>query len=681
MSAEAPTNRLANEQSLYLKHHDTNPVDWWAYGPEALAKAKELDRPIFLSIGYSACHWCSVMNAESFNDPEVAAILNQSFICIKVDREEFPDLDNYYQMASQLYSRTGGWPLSAFLLPDMKPYFAGTYFPKNSDGQTAGIIEIAKEMARVFNQDRKLVEENAQKVTEAIKNGLVPKDKVEYHGHFPPPMAIMKAIEQFRDQENGGYGEAPKFPNFSFFNWAIEQMLEGMIEKEEGEFVVKSLEKMLMGGVIDHARGGIHRYAVDGKWTVPHYEKMLYDQAGLLRVLSKLSLIYPAPLVFDTLINTLSYLETEMMSETGHFFAAQSSDSEGVEGLYYTYTKQEFEDAINGFDDENEDLSKNLDKLLKWFPVAEIGNFDGPLNVLHFDGQFKEEFYSPEGWNLVRKCLKAIAHDRKTRLPPNTDAKGIASWNFMLCSSLIDVMQYCRIDVIRQKANDLFNRALAQSYATFVVAKSGDKVQIRHSTTREQNPPYLEDYATFAELQLRTYEVTGNPVFKDNFEKTLEFMQKEFIEGDQILTRSKYSNEHEAYPNLSIGSFDNSFRSPASMLIDLSRRASVLLMDKEICEPIAPAMESLIHESLKNPINAGEALRALSYPQEVYRVIKVPRAWPKESKFMAQLPYFLSRFVIDYHDDGDSWQICSLERCELQGNGIDNFIETLAPKQ
>lgn len=673
-------NRLNKEQSLYLKHHETNPIDWWPYGPEALQKAKDEGRPIFLSIGYSACHWCNVMNAESFNDVETADLLNKHFICIKVDREEYPDLDNYYQLASQLYSRTGGWPLSAFLLPDLKPYFAGTYFPKNSDGKMASFKEIIQEMARVYESDKKLVEDNAQKVADAITSGLVPKDKVEYQGHFPPPMAVLKAIEQYQDKDFGGYGEAPKFPNFSFFNWAIEQMLEGMVEKSEGEFIIKSLETMLMGGIIDHARGGIHRYCADREWSVPHFEKMLYDQAGLLRVLSKLSLIYPAPLVFDTLINTLNYLDTEMMSEHGHLFAAQSADSEGVEGLYYTYTKQEFEDALNNADDDSEILAQNREKILKWFPVAELGNFDGPLNVLRFNPEFKDEIYSQTGWEVVRKVLRAVSEDRKLRLPPPTDSKGIASWNFMLGSALLDVMQYCRIDVIRHKANEIFNKLLTGCYATFVIAKDSQKVVIRHTTTRELNPPYLEDYVTFAELQLRTYELTGNPVFKENFEISINYLIKEFVDGEKILTRSKNSNELEEYPNQEIGAFDNSFRSSASMLIDLCRRASVLFMDQEILDPVKEALEALTHECLKGPINSGEALRALSYPQEVYRVIKVPRSWPQNTKFMTQLPYFLSRFIIDYHDEGEMWQICSQTACELQGDGIDNFIETLTPK-
>ncbi len=679
--SEASLNRLTKEKSIYLKHHETNPVDWWAYGPEAIQAAKDQNKPIFMSIGYSSCHWCGVMNAESFNDEETAKFLNDNFICIKVDREEHPDLDNYYQVAAQLFSRTGGWPLSAFLLPDLSPYFVATYFPKEGSGQVTTFKEILREMSRVFNEERDLANENAEKVTSAISEGLVPKDKVDYQGHFPAPMAVMKAIEQFCDNENGGFGDAPKFPNYAFYNWAVEQMLEGMIEQKEGEFIIKSIERMLMGGIVDHAKGGIHRYSIDQTWTVPHFEKMLYDQAGLLRLLSKLSLIYPAPLVFDTIINTLHYLETEMLSEKNYFHASQSADSEGAEGLYYTYTTQEFEDALNNSDNEDESLSKNIEKLKNWFMVTPEGSFDGPLNVIRLNPEAKDDIYSQEGWDLVRGALRAISEDRKDRIPPKTDPKGVASWNFMMASSLIDVMQYCKIDVIRHKANEIFNAILTSTYDTFIVAKDAQKVKIKHSTTRELNSPYLEDYVTFAELQLRTYEITGNPVFKENFSKALNYLHQEFIDGETVLTRAKSSTDQEEYVNQVVTSFDNSFRSPASMLIDLTRRAQVLFQDPEITDPIAKVIESFIHESLKNPINSGEALRALTYPDQVYRVVKVPRSWPANPKFVGHLPYFLSRFVIDYHENGETWQICNLRECELQGDGVDNFIETLTPKQ
>ncbi|MCR9206500.1 MAG: thioredoxin domain-containing protein, partial [Halobacteriovoraceae bacterium] len=238
-------NRLKDQQSAYLKQHQANPVHWYPYGPEALQKAKEEDKPIFLSIGYSSCHWCHVMAGESFSDQETADFLNENFISIKVDREEHPDIDNYYQQACQLFINSGGWPLSAFLLPDMRPYFVGTYYPKDKKGEGATFMELLSELKRAFHEDKEQVETNATNVTKAIKDGLGPKEEVPFQGHFPPPMAVMDAIKEFRDEENGGFGTAPKFPHFSFYEWSVEQILEGMIDKYHGQHLVESLEHIL----------------------------------------------------------------------------------------------------------------------------------------------------------------------------------------------------------------------------------------------------------------------------------------------------------------------------------------------------------------------------------------------------------------------------------------------------
>jgi uncharacterized protein YyaL (SSP411 family) len=387
-------NRLKNENSLYLRQHKDNPIHWWAYGPEPLQAARDLNLPIFLSIGYSSCHWCHVMSHESFSDLAVAEFLNENFICIKIDREEYPDLDNYYQRAAQLFSNQGGWPLSAFLLSDMRPFFVGTYYPliaiKNGP---PSFLEIIQELKRAYTSEYPQVETNAKQVTSSLEKNIPLTEPVKFEGHFPAPNGILEAIKDYRDLEWGGYSKAPKFPQFTFYEWALEQMLEGMISKEHGEFIISTLEKMLMGGINDHARGGIHRYSTDVKWLVPHFEKMLYDQAGFLRVLVKLSLIYPSPLVFDTLINTLDYLDSEMLSEENYFFSAQDADSEGVEGLYFTFTESEFEDILNKNDTDEEILSKNLEKIKAGFLITTKGNFEHLLNIVSLNPQLKEEFY------------------------------------------------------------------------------------------------------------------------------------------------------------------------------------------------------------------------------------------------------------------------------------------------
>lgn len=675
-------NRLQNEQSLYLRQHQDNPIHWWAYGPQAIEAARAENKPIFLSIGYSSCHWCHVMAHDSFMNIAIAKQLNENFVCIKVDREEYPDLDNYYQKAAQLFSNNGGWPLSAFLLPDMRPFFVGTYFPAVSKDGGPNFSDLLKELRRAFDQEKEQVEKNAVQVTEAIKKGNPNPEKVQFAGHFPAPNGILEAIKEFRDLKWGSFGAAPKFPHFAFFEWAIEQMLEGMVSKPQGEFIISSMEKMLMGGINDHARGGIHRYSTDEKWLVPHFEKMLYDQAGFLKVLAKLSLVNPSPLVFDSLINTLHYLEDEMLAvDDLYFFAAQDADSEGVEGLYFTFSYAEFEDLLNKNDNEAEVFAKNMDKIKKWFQITDIGNFEHNLNVISLDPEYKDEYYREENWDIVRAVRKALTHERKERIPPATDNKGVASWNFMMVSALVDVIQYSSIEVIRQKASKLLNKVIEGIFKTFLVLDPNG-LRMRHSTTLPYSHPYLEDFVMFAESQLRLYEISGNSIFKQNFQDAMNFISKEFLQGDKMLTRGQLLTDAAPYPNQEYSVFDSSFKSPVGTFILLSKRAAVLFADHNYQTAISELEETLTHTVLRiNPVSSGEALRALTYPREVYRVMKVPRIWIQEEKFIKMTPFFLARFVIDYHDEGQAWQICTMNSCELTGNGIDEFVATLTPAE
>ena len=682
-------NRLKEEKSLYLKQHQNNPIHWWTYGPEALNAAKTENKPIFLSIGYSSCHWCHVMAHDSFMNESIAEFINEHFICIKVDREEYPDLDNYYQNAAQMFNSNGGWPLSAFLLPDMRPFFVGTYYPSKSKDGGPNFFDLIKELRRAFDLEKDQVLKNAVQVTEAIKNGNPNKEKVQFQGHFPAPNGILEAIKEFADSDWGGYGKAPKFPHFAFYEWALEQMLEGMVSQEQGSFIISSMEKMLMGGMNDQARGGIHRYSTDEKWLVPHFEKMLYDQAGFIKMLSKLSLVYPSPIVFDTLINTLDYLESEMLAGDNeentlkidpYFFSAQDADSEGVEGLYFTFSYAEFEDLLNKHDDEKETLSKNMDQIKKWFQITDIGNFDHKLNVISLNPIYKDEIYLQENWDIIRAVRRAVVNERKDRIPPSTDNKGIASWNFMMITALTDVVQYTQLDVVKNMATQLLNKVIEGIFKTFLI-QDPNGMKMRHTTTMPLSHPFLEDFVSFAESQLRLYEISANPVFKQNFKDSLTFIKNEFLNGDQMLTRAKFANDIELYPNQNYSFFDSSFKSPVSTFIALSRRAAVLFGDREYIDQIRDLNENVTQTVLKiNPVSSGEALRALTYPTEAYRVMKIPRSWVQENQFIKMIPYFLSRFVIDYHEEKTEWQICTLNACELKGHGLDEFVKTLTPE-
>lgn len=682
-------NRLKSEKSLYLKQHQENPIHWWSYGPEALAYAQKENKPIFFSIGYSSCHWCHVMNQESFNDHETAEFLNKNFVCIKIDREENPDIDNYYQKAAQLFGSQGGWPLSVFALSDTRPYFVGTYYPKKAkDQNTLTFMNLIKELNRAYQEDLPQVEKNATQALEAIMNGPVLDGELKFDGHFPHPNAVLDALKDFRDLTNGGYGTQPKFPTYAYYEWAIEQMLEGMVEKEQGEFIISSLEKMLMGGMHDHARGGVHRYSVDEKWLVPHFEKMLYDQAAFLKTMTKLSLVYPSPLVFDSIINTLDYLENEMLCDANaegkrHFFSAQDADSEGVEGLYFTFTENEFEDMVNAADDQDETLSKNMENIKKWFQITNKGNFENGLNVISLNPEFKEEIYQQENWDMIRKIRRAILSERKERMPPMTDNKGVASWNFQILSALCDVIQYSQIDVIKKMASNLLNTSLEGVFKTFI-ENTPKGMTMKHSTTVEFSHALLEDFVFFSESQLRLYELSGNEVFKQNFKDSLEFISSEFLEADKMLTRAKSATALELYPNQEYNIFDTSFKSPVATYISLMRRASILFLNRDYEDRILSLKDKVTQTVLKvNPLSAGESLRALSYPNEAYRVMKLPKAWTQKEDFLKFIPFFLNRFVFDYHaeNNDETFEICNASACELKGHGLQEFMSVLTPPQ
>ncbi|MBT7766490.1 MAG: thioredoxin domain-containing protein, partial [Bdellovibrionales bacterium] len=580
----------------------------------------------------------------------------------------------------------GGWPLSAFLMPDMSPYFVGTYFPPHGAGEQIGFIDLIKELNRAYNEDFEQVKDNASKVKEVIAQGIIPSEPVEFPGHFPPPMSILHALKEMQDNSDGGYGDAPKFPLFPYYEWAVEQILEGMIDQERGEHIFMTLERVLMGGIYDQARGGIHRYSTDKKWLVPHFEKMLYDQAGLIRVLAKLSIVYSSPIVFDTLYQTLIFLKAEMLSEKNYMFASHDADSEGQEGLYFTYTQEEFHQVLSNIEWEEEE-ALNLNNFPRWFGISEEGNFERGLNVISLDDKLKKEFFTPQNWNSIRKIKNGLLEHRNGRIPPATDPKGVASWNFMMITAMVDVMQYCQIDAIRAEATDIFNHLVDGMHENFFVSGQ-DKpgMQIRHTTTQEHSLPYLEDYVFFAEAQLRIYEITGQKIFRDNCYDTVKFIFREFVDGNQLKTRANSTTGSAIYPNQNQTAYDNSYRSTAMTFIGLVRRLTLLVNESDFDTQLAPLIEEMTQQTLKNPLNAGEGLRSLTYPSEAYKIVKVPLHWLQDSKFLDFISYFMPRFVFDYQrpkskkeTPSEHWQLCSSSSCELSGEGLENFIQTFRP--
>lgn len=671
-------NKLRFEKSLYLKQHAENPINWYAYGEQPLNKAKELNKLIFLSIGYSSCHWCHVMAHESFESVETASFLNENFISVKIDREEYPDLDNYYQTACSIMTGRGGWPLTIILTPDGKPFFCGTYFPKVGRQNMPSFMDVLTQINTAFKTNPKEILESANKLVEEIKKPVALEKKIEFKGHFPAPSAIMNALKNFADTKNGGYGQAPKFPHFSFYEWACEQILEGMIPKEQGQHIVETVERMMMGGLYDHAKGGIHRYSTDEKFLVPHFEKMLYDQAGLLKVLAKLSQFYPSPLIFDGILQTIDYLRTEMIAEENFFFSAQDADSEGTEGLYFTFSKEEFEQS---FEDAPPEQKIKIDQYLKMFNITEKGNFEHGLNVVSLNPELKAEFYSQDGWQEVRDIRRRLLEQRKLRMPPATDRKGLSSWNYLLLSALCDVVQYCPVDVIQNEAFALVKQTVEGCLQQFIKTDSTGKHILKHSNTLDNQALYLEDYVNFCDAQLRLYEVSGNEVFKTNALESIDFTLKNFVkDGDIYLT--SIASPTAGVTNLTSPLFDQSYRSSAMTLVHLLSRLSVFRPELAPTEVLKEKYEGLAQYVLTNPLGHGEGLRALTYPQTIFRKVEVPAEWLDVPEFLEMRNHFFSRFIMDYHTrKDDSYQICTVSSCEVQGKGIKNFQDLFKVKE
>lgn len=686
-------NELSKEKSIHLLQHSKGPIHWQPYSEEIIQEAKNQNKPIFISFGYSSCHWCHVMRDTSFSDSETASILNDNFICIKVDKDEYPDLGNYFLKACKIVSKNSGWPLNAFTLPDFRIFFAGTYFPLETNQHGMSFKELVKTMVNEFKNNFIQLETNATSIASAIQNSDTQNKRIEFEGHFPHPLSILDATKKFRDITNGGYGAAPKFHNFSFWEWTIEQIIERIIHRQEDiEHTISTIEKICMGGIVDQLRGGIHRYSTDATWLIPHFEKMLYDQASMLKVLAKVSLIYPSPQIFDLTIQTIDYLEYEMLSDKKYFMSSQDSDSENLEGIYFVFSEEEFETALKNDDDSEGILQKNLQNLKKWFGVDTHGNYTSDLSVLSLSSKYKNEFVTQENWPIIRKAKAALLKERKDRIPPQTDSKGISGHNFLIISALVDVFQFSRIDAIKGKAQKLIENCLESIVHHFVEFSKDSKIEnIKHSTTNDLHNNLFEDFVFFAESQLRIYEISGENRYKDRFIEAMNIIVKKFIQNDLVYSKEIADNINagsNAYPNQEVDIIDKANRSPLATFISLYFKAVLIgsvnspeAFDDNNIE-ISQIIEKAKQNALKTPINAGEALRVLSYPQEAYRIISIPTKWRINKDFIDLIPYFMPRFVITYNTDdnnSDEWQICNMNTCELKGNGFNEFKKILIP--
>jgi uncharacterized protein len=530
-------NRLINETSPYLLQHAYNPVDWYSWGKDALEKARSEDKPIFLSIGYSSCHWCHVMAHESFEDEEIAKIMNENFVNIKVDREERADLDDVYQRVCQLAAGSGGWPLSVFLTPDQKPFYIGTYFPKNSRYGMPGFMSIIKQLADTYVNNKKEVLSATSEFMHAL-SGAAEDISISRPIPVDPERSVLDeaavSLLHFGDSTYGGFGQAPKFPNPSNLMFMLRYYELSKISKFK-DFVVFTADKMASGGIHDHLGGGFARYSTDQKWLVPHFEKMLYDNALLIQLFSEIYQVTRDEKYIEVLHKSIRYVLRELTSKDGLFYSAEDADSEGEEGKYYLWTKREILEILNNKTD--------ADIFCLYYGVTEGGNFEGK-NILNSQNNkvfLSQKFDKPVQVidDILRSSEARLFEARKRRVRPGKDDKAITSWNSLMISALVKAYRVTSEETYLEaavKAADFIEaRMSSPDGRLFRIFKNG----------QPKLNSYLDDYAFFVNSLIDLFEVLPIPSYMNSALRHTDFMLDHFWDKQRNDGFFFTSDDHE----------------------------------------------------------------------------------------------------------------------------------------
>lgn len=498
-------NRLINETSPYLLQHAHNPVHWWPWCDEAFAKAKSENKPVFLSIGYSTCHWCHVMEQESFEDIKVAEALNGGYVAIKVDKEERPDIDSIYMNVCQAMTGSGGWPLTIIMTPQKKPFYAGTYLPKHSLFNMIGLIELLSEVERKWRFEKNSLEKFADEITDFIKK----PHSVKKSGVSPDKIierAVGLLAETF-DEDFGGFGKAPKFPMGHGLLFLM-QYYQVTGTKCALEMAEKTLLQMYQGGIFDHIGFGFSRYSTDDKWLIPHFEKMLYDNALLIMAYTKAYKITRNKIYKDIAAKTIHYVLYELKSPEGGFYCAQDADSEGVEGKYYVFKPEEIIRVL-GEQDGN-----HFNSL---YDITEKGNFEGKSIPNLISGGITNQ--------NTDNYLSKLYNYRKNRYKLHLDDKVLTAWNGLMIAALSRAYAVFKEDLYLKSAEQaalFIKENLTRGKSVFTSYRSG-----RHSKTG-----FIDDYAFYIYGLLELYKVTLNKKYADEAEMLTEKTIEEFYDEE-----------------------------------------------------------------------------------------------------------------------------------------------------
>jgi uncharacterized protein len=493
-------NHLIEEKSPYLLQHAYNPVDWYPWGAEAFEKAKRESKPIFLSIGYSTCHWCHVMEHESFENPEIAKILNDYFVSIKVDREERPDIDQIYMTATQSMTGSGGWPMSVWLNHDLKPFFCGTYFPPQSAYGRPGFSEILLQIHKVWKSDRSKIDQTAERVAEVLVDMSGSKEAPS----DIPPAVIEQAFRHFvqsYDDALGGFGGAPKFPRTVQFPFLFRYYASTGDERAL-KMALFTLKKMAQGGMYDQLGGGFHRYSVDAEWRVPHFEKMLYDNGQLLSVYTEAWQLTQDPFYKEIAQDIIRYVARDMTDKGGAFYSAEDADSEGEEGTFYVWTDQQVRSVIG--DDAAKVIAAHYD-------FRQGGNFEHGKNVLHGIYSVEETANKTgkkpeEVRKILQEAKQKLFEARSQRPRPHLDDKILTAWNGLMISGLA-------------KAGRAFQDKKyldqAEKAADFILKNLRDlesgRLLRRYREGEAKGAAFIDDYAFFVDGLIELFQSTQDP--------------------------------------------------------------------------------------------------------------------------------------------------------------------------
>ncbi|MDP9381740.1 MAG: thioredoxin domain-containing protein [Chloroflexota bacterium] len=624
-------NRLANETSPYLLQHQDNPVDWYPWGDEALQKARAEDKPVLLSIGYSACHWCHVMEHESFENPDIARIMNENFVNIKVDREERPDLDSIYMDAVQAMTGHGGWPMTVFLAPDGRPFYGGTYFPPEDRMGMPGFPKVLRALAEAWRDRREELEHGAGELREHlahVSHLQIPNREELSQETLDRALA---ALSQSYDTRHGGFGGAPKFPQPMTLEFALRSY------KRTGDLraldiVSHSLDEMSAGGIYDQIGGGFHRYAVDDRWLVPHFEKMLYDNSQLARLYLQAWLATENEHYRKVSEETLDYVRREMTSPEGGFYSTQDADSEGEEGKFYVWTPAQIREVL-GPDDA---AVVNL-----YYHVTERGNFEG-TNVLSVprpvDTIATLSSKEPgEVMEIVERSRKKLYEAREHRERPGRDEKVLTGWNGLMLRAFAEAAAALdRADY----------REIAVRNAEFVLShlKAEDGRLLRtYKDGRARLNGYLEDYAFYADGLVSLYEATFDVRWLREARALADRMIEQFWDPG-LPGFYDTSADHEQLFNRPRSLYDNAVPAGNSVACELLLRLSAFFAEFNYQDVAAKVLNSMAPIMAEHPTSFGRLLCAadflVSTPLEVAIVGN-----PVEDRARALLREVYSRYL------------------------------------